>query len=128
MKIAVAQNRPVAGDVEHNVARHLALAGVAASNGAELVVFPELSLTGYEPKRAAEMARLPDDACFDELQALCNDNKVSIGVGVPLKTAGLPRISTLLFRPGREPFWSIQRCICIPMKSHTSLRAPIRQV
>ena len=88
------------------------LAGVAADNGAELVVFPELSLTGYEPKRAAELALNLDDACFDDLQCFCNNKKVSIGVGVPLKTASLPLVSTLLFRPAQNPL------VCSKMYLH----------
>ena len=45
--IAVAQTCPVKGDVDANLEDHLRLAGCAASEGAQLVLFPELSLTGY---------------------------------------------------------------------------------
>jgi predicted amidohydrolase len=38
---------PVLGDVPANVARHLEMARAAERRGADLVVFPELSLTGY---------------------------------------------------------------------------------
>jgi predicted amidohydrolase len=49
MRIGAAQLRPVAGDVASNLAKHLELIDVAAALGADLVYFPELSLTGYEP-------------------------------------------------------------------------------
>jgi predicted amidohydrolase len=47
MRIALAQVEPVLGDLEANVTRHLTWARRAIREGADLVVFPELSLTGY---------------------------------------------------------------------------------
>jgi len=49
MKITVAQLNPTVGDIEGNVARMVTAAQQAALDGAALVVFPELSLTGYYP-------------------------------------------------------------------------------
>ena len=45
--VALAQIAPRLGDLRANLARHLELLGEAAGQGADLVVFPELSLTGY---------------------------------------------------------------------------------
>ncbi|MCW2967849.1 MAG: carbon-nitrogen hydrolase family protein [Solirubrobacteraceae bacterium] len=45
---AVAQIAAVPADVKANVAQHAELIGEAAQAGAGIVVFPELSLTGYE--------------------------------------------------------------------------------
>jgi predicted amidohydrolase len=47
LRLALAQLAPALGDLEANVRLHLELAREAASAGARLVVFPELSLTGY---------------------------------------------------------------------------------
>ncbi len=102
MKIAVAQSRPIIGPVERNLAGHLSLIDVAVRYGALLVVFPELSLTGYEPRIAASLARMPDDQCFACLQTTADQSGVSIAVGVPTLGHRLPRISTLLFRPMSE--------------------------
>ncbi|HAH32044.1 MAG TPA: NAD+ synthase [Elusimicrobia bacterium] len=49
MKIAVAQINPKVGDIEGNLARIKKFALAAASAGAEISVFPELTLTGYPP-------------------------------------------------------------------------------
>jgi predicted amidohydrolase len=49
-RLALAQIDPVLGDIQANVKKHLALADKASSAGAQLVVFPELSLTGYSIK------------------------------------------------------------------------------
>lgn len=47
VKVAAAQFNPLLGDVTHNLRRHLELAEEAVGCGAELLLFPELSLTGY---------------------------------------------------------------------------------
>ncbi len=47
LRIALAQCSPALGDVERNLALHLRLIEQARSQQADLVVFPELSLTGY---------------------------------------------------------------------------------
>jgi len=58
MKIAVAQIAPKLGDVEANVGLHLDILEKARKQRAGLVVFPELSLTGYTLKDLAEEVAL----------------------------------------------------------------------
>lgn len=50
MKIAIAQMNPVIGAIKSNAHRALEIAIKSASHSAQLVVFPELYLTGYPPK------------------------------------------------------------------------------
>ena len=47
VNIALAQISTKLGDVSANLEKHLALTNQALSSGADLIVFPELSLTGY---------------------------------------------------------------------------------
>lgn len=47
VRVALAQIAPGLGQLEANLARHHALLGEARDGGADLVVFPELGLTGY---------------------------------------------------------------------------------
>jgi predicted amidohydrolase len=47
MKICVAQTRPIKGNIQSNIVNHKKLIDLAVSNGAVIVIFPELSLTGY---------------------------------------------------------------------------------
>lgn len=47
LKVGLAQITPKLGDVEANLAIHLKTAEEASEKGVELLVFPELSLTGY---------------------------------------------------------------------------------
>jgi len=50
MKVAVAQITSVLGDIEKNIDKHIEYCDRAISNKADLIVFPELSLTGYSVK------------------------------------------------------------------------------
>jgi len=47
VRLAIAQVAPALGDLDANLRMHLATARRAAAAGARLVIFPELSLTGY---------------------------------------------------------------------------------
>ena len=47
LKLALAQINTKLGDVQANLEKHLALARQASQDGMDLLVFPELSLTGY---------------------------------------------------------------------------------
>ena len=56
MKIALGQTNATIGDLAGNVAKMAAFALEAAGNGADLIVFPELSITGYPPRDLVEKA------------------------------------------------------------------------
>jgi len=57
MKIALAQMNPVVGDIDGNVAKIRAWTARAKRRGADLVVFPELCVTGYPPRDLVEQSR-----------------------------------------------------------------------
>ncbi|MCW3121289.1 MAG: acyltransferase [Flavipsychrobacter sp.] len=101
MKICVAQIRPVKGDIEKNIKQHVAFINKAVAKGASLIIFPELSLTGYEPELTKELATTIDDKRFDELQQISDNDKITIGAGMPLKTDSGILIGMILFQPGR---------------------------
>lgn len=50
LRIAMAQINPTVGDLRANARKILAYAKKAADHGADLVVFPELAVTGYPPE------------------------------------------------------------------------------
>ncbi len=50
MKLALAQINPTVGDLEGNVARILEFTRQAAAQNPDLIIFPEMSLTGYPPR------------------------------------------------------------------------------
>ena len=57
--IALAQINPALGDVERNLALHEKTAEEAIGRGARLLIFPELSLTGYFLKDIVSSIALP---------------------------------------------------------------------
>jgi predicted amidohydrolase len=99
MKICVAQTRPIKGDIKRNIATHKKLIDLAVFQGADTVIFPELSLTGYEPELSKELATNPDDSRFDDFQMIADTKQITIGVGVPTKNQTGICISMLLFQP-----------------------------
>ncbi len=54
MKIALGQTNPTIGDLAGNVARIVEFANEASAAQAGLIVFPELSITGYPPRDLVE--------------------------------------------------------------------------
>lgn len=68
-ELAVVQLAPVLGDLEANLTAHLEAIEEARGAGAELVVFPELSLTGYRLKDTVpELAMSTRDSRLDPLK------------------------------------------------------------
>ena len=68
LTIALAQIAPRLGSLEVNLATHHALLEEARAKGADLVVFPELGLTGYQLQDlASEVAMRLDDPRLAEL-------------------------------------------------------------
>ena len=71
--VALAQFSPVLGDVPANLERHLQLIAQMRASGAQLGVFPELSLTGYYLRDLVGEVALPADA--PPLQRLAQESK-----------------------------------------------------
>jgi len=74
LRIALAQVAPRLGDLEANLARHVELIREARGGGGDLVVFPELGLTGYLLQDlASEVAMRRDDPRLTALAAETED-------------------------------------------------------
>jgi predicted amidohydrolase len=99
MKICVAQTRSVPGDIKRNIDKHKKWIDLAISKGADIIIFPELSLTGYEPKLAKTLATTPDDIRFNDFQKMSDANSLVVGVGMPTKNNAGVCISMILFQP-----------------------------
>lgn len=80
VRIAIAQCAPALGAFERNVAMHLESIERARAGGATLVVFPELSLTGYYLKDLAnDLACSADDARLAPIAGASRDVDVLAG-------------------------------------------------
>lgn len=98
--IAGAQSTSTPGDVASNVRKHCELIARAHVAGVHILVFPELSLSGYELAQLEACAVLPDDACLEPIRRSARAMDMTVVVGAPLaNAAGLPAIAALTFFP-----------------------------
>jgi predicted amidohydrolase len=81
-KLALAQINTILGDVDSNIAKHMEYIADARRAGADLVMFPELSMTGYRLQDLTpDVARRPspDDPDFGPLLTASKDLDVLVG-------------------------------------------------
>jgi predicted amidohydrolase len=82
LTLALAQINTKLGDVNANLEKHIALAKQARQDGADLVIFPELSLTGYvlqDLVPAVACKANPADPFFRPLLEASRDVDMEIG-------------------------------------------------
>src|SRR5262249_32496568 len=84
-KIAAGQIASVRGDMDRNIATHAMAMAAAAAQDVSVLVFPELSLTGYEPDLAADLAISAADERLAPLLALARQHRIAAVVGAPLR-------------------------------------------
>jgi predicted amidohydrolase len=97
--VAAAQTVPRAGDVEANMGQHLALARAAAGEGVQVLVFPELSLTGYEVAAARDLAFSEDDARLAPLLDAAHEGPLTLVVGAPVRLGPRLHLGALIVSP-----------------------------
>ena len=84
MILAAAQTKPKRRNIASNLLDHYHLIELAAQNGANLIAFPEMSITGYERENASELAFTEDDYRIDHLKDLATDYNMVIIAGAPI--------------------------------------------
>ncbi|TLX75028.1 carbon-nitrogen hydrolase family protein [Labilibacter sediminis] len=84
MIVAAAQTNPFDRDVKLNIEHHCQLIQEASDKGADLVVFPEMSLTGYIREGAQELAFTLKDSRLDKLIALSKKLQITVVAGAPI--------------------------------------------
>ncbi|WP_174875586.1 NAD+ synthase [Vogesella oryzae] len=84
MRIALAQFNPVVGDIPGNTQKILELARAAMAQGADVLVTPELALTGYSPEDLLLRDQFYRDIArgIDELEML---DGITLVIGHPVK-------------------------------------------
>ena len=101
MKIGLAQIKSDKGDINGNLRHHLDLLGNLAAGEVELVIFPELSLSNYDPDIAVSAAIGPEDTRLDAIQQFADRTEISVGVGFPERSSDKPFITLVVFSPSR---------------------------
>ena len=85
MILASAQTKPNKNsDIKSNLIDHYNLIDIASENQVNLIVFPEMSITGYERENALNMAFIENDSRLEELRQLSVRKQIILVVGAPI--------------------------------------------
>jgi len=102
-RLSLAQINPTVGDIKGNTALVRAARAAAAADGAALVAFPELVLTGYPPEdlvlRPSLLAAVEN--ALDALKADTADGGPALLVTAPTRTGGTVYNAVFLLADGR---------------------------
>jgi len=100
LRIAVAQFNAHVGDLAGNAARILEFASRARDGGADVLLTPELGLSGYPPE---DLLMRPDfyRACAEQLDAVARAAGLPIVIGYPEESAGKRYNAASLLAGGR---------------------------
>lgn len=83
LRVAAAQSPSAPGDVARNVQTHLAFVRAAVHERVLVLVFPELSLTGYEPNLLAANVLSADHPALAPLRQSAQQHGITLVVGAP---------------------------------------------
>ncbi len=96
LRITLAQVNPALGDIGRHLEEHLRLARAATAEGSDLILFPELSLSGYFLRDQVFDIALGLDA--PELKPLAELSRgISIAVGLPERATDGRCYNSLVF-------------------------------
>lgn len=90
MKITIAQLNPTVGDIAGNLAKMKQTISIAATDKADLVVFPELFVTGYPPRdllNRDSFIKKAEQSINDIIMISGNFPNLGILFGAPAKTS-----------------------------------------
>lgn len=98
-KIAVAQVPSIKGDVATNIKTHIKAIEQAGKRSVSILIFPELSLTGYEPELGQELAFTKEDHRLLPLIEATKNHQLTIVVGAPAVASPMPEIGAIIITP-----------------------------
>lgn len=101
MKIAAAQIKSIKHNTLANIQIHLQMIDLAAKQNVELIVFPEMSLTGYEREMAEQFSFTENDIRLDVFKDKAEAYNMLIIVGAPIKIDSALHIGSFIFYPNR---------------------------
>lgn len=102
MKLSLAQTFPFRADINRNINQHISLIETAIECESDLILFPELSLTGYEPQKAENLSLSMQDQRLKIFQELADRNNLILIIGAPVRIRGNIIIGSLIFKPDSE--------------------------
>ncbi|EEZ39014.1 carbon-nitrogen hydrolase family protein [Photobacterium damselae] len=110
IRFALAQHKAIKGNIKENLNRHKQFCSKAAQLGADIITFPELSLTGYEPSLLNDLAIDMSSTHVHELSQFAVSNSIVVIAGCPIKSGqSKPYIGAIICHPsGEVDFYSKQ--------------------
>jgi predicted amidohydrolase len=102
MILAAAQIKPTRGNIDANLADHYHFIELAVQKGAQLIAFPEMSITGYEREKAQKLAFKKDDFRLDHLRTLAVENNIIIIAGAPIQIESELFIGEFIISPNNS--------------------------
>ena len=97
--IAAAQYGGLHQSVDDHITHHLRFIAEAARQGCDLLVFPELSLTG---SGTTTLPLPPDDAQLEPLLDAAHRYRITVIAGLPVERDGQRQKGLTLFTPARQ--------------------------
>jgi NAD+ synthetase len=114
MKIALAQINTIIGDFEYNLAKILKNIEQASTQGADLIVFPELAICGYPPKDLLLRRQFIEDSkkYLNLLAGKCK-GRISVIVGFPEENphTGKPLFDSVALIHAGKVIFTRQKCL-----------------
>ena len=99
MRIAAAQTKPFRANTNANIEAHCKLVDLANQHGVKFLLFPEMSLTGYERGMAQSLAFYTDDERLNPIRTLAVAFGMVIVVGAPIAIESKLYIGSFILHP-----------------------------
>lgn len=101
-RLASAQIESETGQIEQNLNQHYQMVEFAISKAARLILFPEMSITGYCREEGVRLAFEKNDLRLNRLQELSNRGNIVIIVGAPIIIEGQLHIGAFILSPNKS--------------------------
>ena len=98
MTFAIAQTLPK-DTVEENLRDHCRMLDIAAEHRADLIIFPEMSMTGYTRDNADELAFVVNDHRLGPMQLATASHRMIAIAGAPIRMNGALYIGSFILFP-----------------------------
>jgi len=102
MILAAAQTNPKVGNISANLDDHYKFIEKASEFGTNLIVFPEMSITGYSTENVCNMSFVMNDSRLDGLQKYANKFGMTLVAGAPIKIGGHFYIASFIISPEKQ--------------------------
>lgn len=120
MRIAVVQLKSTLGEKEQNLKAVSSYAKKMAQKDVDIILFPEMSITGYDMDTIKSMSSSKGDKTYEAISKIAVENKIKIAIGLSDKRDnGLYNTLTV--------FGFYQEIICQYDKTHLFTGEPVKE-